>query len=72
MISIWFFIGVVLVLDGLIITGAAVYGLVVPPAPPPVLWGLHAGLWWGLLILVMGTIYTVKYAPRRSGRNHRD
>ena len=64
MISIWFFIGVVLVIYGLIIVGAAVYGLVVPPAHPPVLYHLHAGVWWGVLILVMGGIYTIKYAPR--------
>ena len=65
MISIWFFIGVVLLAYGLIITGAAAYGLLVPPASPPVLFRLHAGLWWGLLILALGALYTWKYAPRR-------
>ena len=64
MISIWFFIGVVLVIYGLIIVGAAVYGLVVPPAHPPVLLQLHAGIFFFFFFMVMCVIYTWKYAPR--------
>ena len=25
---------------------------------------LHAGIWWGALLLLLGLIYTIKFAPR--------
>jgi hypothetical protein len=65
LISIWFFIGMVLLAYGVIIVGAAVYGFYAPPAHPPVLWRLHAGFWWGLLVLALGVVYTWAYAPWR-------
>lgn len=64
LISIWFFVGVVLLLYGVIVVGAGVYGFFVRPEPAPVLWRLHADFWWGLLLLALGTVYTWKYAPR--------
>jgi hypothetical protein len=65
LISIWFFIGILLLAYGVLITGAGLYGLVWPPARPVVFGELHAGIWWGALLLVLGTVYTVKFSPRR-------
>ena len=45
MISIWFFIGVLLLIYGILILGAGLYGLAHPPEV--VLAKLHAGIWWG-------------------------
>jgi len=64
-IPIWFFIGALLAVYGVLILGAGLYGLVHPPAVE--LAGLHAGVWWGALLLVIGTGYVVKYRPRRQG-----
>jgi len=64
-ISIWFFIGVVLVVYGALILGAGVYGLFVPPAHPVVLNELHAGVWWGAILLAGGIVYVVKFNPKR-------
>jgi hypothetical protein len=64
MISIWFFIGVLLVAYGLLICGAGLYDYVVPPVAPTVLAELHAGIWWGALILVMGVFYSWHFRPR--------
>jgi hypothetical protein len=66
-VSIWFFIGIELVIYGLLIFGAGVYQLFVPPANPVVLFKLHAGVWWGAILLLGGTIYCVKFWPRKGG-----
>jgi hypothetical protein len=67
-ISIWFFIGVLLLVYGLLITGAGIYDLIVPPNEQPVLAQLHAGIWWGGLLVALGGIYCYRFFP---GRAHR-
>jgi hypothetical protein len=64
MISIWFFIGVLLVAYGVLTLGAGVYEYFVPPAQPTVLAELHAGIWWGAFILALGALYSWKFYPR--------
>ena len=65
MISIWFFIGALLLVYGVLITGAGVYDLVSPPANPPVLANLHAAVWWGALLIVLGAVYVIRFRPGR-------
>ena len=65
-ISIWFFIGVLLVIYGVLILGAGIYDLFYPPSIEVVLAKLHASLWWGAVILVMGIVYTKVFMPHRS------
>ena len=64
-ISIWFFIGLSLLVNGILIFGAGVWEIVRPPANPVVLFHLHANVWWGALLLILGLIYCVKFAPGR-------
>lgn len=64
-ISIWFFIGVLLLIYGVIITASGTYGLFVPPERKVVMGQLHAPLWWGALLLVLGAIYTLHFRPGR-------
>jgi hypothetical protein len=64
MISIWFFIGVLLLIYGVLILGAAIYDAEVPPAHPVVLDNLHAGIYWGVLLILMGGLYVLKFRPR--------
>ncbi|MGC1832744.1 MAG: hypothetical protein WA714_06760 [Candidatus Acidiferrales bacterium] len=64
-ISIWFFIGISLLFNGVLILGAGLYQLVHPPTVPVVLFRLHAGIWWGALLLVVGLVYCIRYAPSR-------
>lgn len=67
MISIWFFIGISLAVNGALILAAGIYQLVRPPLNPGVvLFHLHAGVWWGATLLVVGLVYCLKYAPRHS------
>jgi hypothetical protein len=62
-IPIWFFIGALLAVYGVLILGAGVVGLVHPPHVA--LAGLHAGVWWGALLLAIGLGYVIAFRPRR-------
>lgn len=66
MISIWYFIGISLAVNGALILGAGIYQLLVPPANPGiVLFQLHANVWWGAVLLVLGLVYCIRYRPGR-------
>jgi len=65
-ISIWFFIGVSLAVNGALILAAGIYQVVKPPLDPGVvLFNLHANVWWGAVLLLVGLIYCIRFAPRR-------
>lgn len=64
-ISIWFFIGLLLFMYGLLILGAGIYNFYVPPKVPVVLESLHAGIWWGALLLLIGGFYCWRFNPKR-------
>ena len=57
MISIWIFIGILLIVYGFLIMGQGMWELFVPPAKPVVLAELRAPLWWGALILILGGVF---------------
>ena len=66
MISIWFFIGVSLAVNGALILAAGIYQVVNPPLDPGVvLFNLHANVWWGAVLLLLGLMYCIRFAPRR-------
>jgi len=65
-ISIWFFIGLSLLVNGLLILVSGIYELVYPPMAPVVLFRLHASLWWGGLLTAIGAIYCVYYVPGKN------
>jgi hypothetical protein len=65
MISIWFFIGVLLLVYGVLILGAGIYDLWNPAAHPVVRSDLHAGIWWGALLVAMGAVYSLRFRPGR-------
>ena len=67
MISIWFFIGISLAVNGALILAAGIYQLVSPPENPAiVLFNLHANVWWGALLLIVGLFYCIRYRPTRN------
>lgn len=65
-ISIWFFIGGLLAVYGVLILAAGIYQIGHPPQPPVVLERLHAGVWWGALLLAVGLIYLRVFRPGKS------
>jgi hypothetical protein len=64
-VSIWFFIGISLFVNGILITGAGVWEVLHPPANPVVLFNLHANVWWGAILLVIGLFYCLQFKPRK-------
>ena len=66
MISIWFFIGISLAVNGALILGCG--NLPVGESSSESRRGalhLHANVWWGAVLLVFGLVYCFKFAPRR-------
>lgn len=63
MLPVWFFIGVLLLIYGVIIlcTGLEEYS---HPAPV-VLAKYHASVWGGILLVALGGFYTLKFWPRK-------
>ena len=64
-ISIWFFIGLSLLVNGILITGAGIWEWISPPVTRVVLFQYHANAWWGALLLVIGVFYCARFAPER-------
>ena len=67
MVSIWFFIGISLLVNGMLILGAGLYEVWHPPAleGQVVLFKLHAGVWWGALMTLIGAVYCYYFKPRQ-------
>jgi len=67
LIPVWFFVGLLLGIYGLLICAS---GLAEWSNPPhTVLAELHAPVWWGAFLVVIGVIYSVLFWPRRHGPN---
>ena len=67
-ISVWYFIGVLLTIYGVLITGAGLYDLLTGVRRDTVMAGSHPGVWWGALLLVLGGIYVYFFSPGRRKR----
>jgi hypothetical protein len=65
LISIWFFVGAILLVYGALIFATGIYELFHPPEKPVVLAHLHASIWWGALLLILGAFYFWRFAPGR-------
>lgn len=63
MLPVWFFIGVLLFVYGIIILITALTEWSHPPAV--VLSSLHPGVWGGIILLLIGGFYVVRFRPRR-------
>ena len=64
-VPIWFFIGGMLLVYGILITGAGLYSLAFPPPEEErvALYSLHADIWWGLIMSITGLFYCLRYKP---------
>ncbi len=68
-ISIWFFIGSILEVYGIIIFIASIYYAGVPDGHKVVLDNLHAGIWWGILLIIIGGMYLIIFRPGKAKKS---
>jgi len=64
-LSIWFFTGLCLGVNGLLIFARGVYEIMYPPAENVVLSDLHANVWWGAVLLIIGLLFSIRHSPAR-------
>jgi hypothetical protein len=62
-ISIWFFIGVLLTVYGVMILGYGLWEIITGVTANVVLANLHAPVWWGAIMLALGLFYGVRFRP---------
>jgi len=72
-IPVWFFVGILLLVYGAMIFATGIYEVSHPPENRVVLYDLHANIWWGGLLVILGLIYTLHFSPakeraRREGK----
>lgn len=65
-IPIWWFAGLLMLAYGIVIFTTGLWELAHPPAHPPVLNQLHAPIWWGALLTIIGLSYLIRFHPRKS------
>ena len=63
MLPVWFFIGILLFIDGIIIFITSVGEWSHPTAV--VLSQLHPGVWAGIVLFAIGNFYVLRFWPRR-------
>jgi len=60
MLPVWFFIGVILVIYGVMILGQGILEYSDPPVA-----NYHASVWWGIVLAIVGAILFQKFYPRK-------
>jgi hypothetical protein len=63
MLPVWFFIGVLLTIYGVIILITSIVDYSQPSTA--VLSQYHPGIWGGIVLLLVGGFYTLKFRPRQ-------
>lgn len=57
--SIWYFVGIILTLMGIVVTLSGVYYYFYPNDHVTVLSHLHPSIWWGGVMIVFGLIFYI-------------
>jgi len=64
MVPVWFFVGVILLIYGVLILATGIYEFSNPPST--VLANLHPALWWGGVLTILGGVYVYIHMPKKS------
>ncbi|MGA2444774.1 MAG: hypothetical protein ABSG50_04995 [Opitutaceae bacterium] len=66
-IPIWFFIGILLAVYGVLIFASGIYyGWISPPIHKVVFADKHVDVWWGLLLVLIGGFYVLRFRPGKT------
>jgi len=65
MLSVWFWVGIILLIYGLIVTGAGVY-YISNPETVTVLHRLNPSLWWGAIMVLAGILLLLVGRPGKA------
>ncbi len=57
---IWYFVGLMLLIMGVIVEAAGIYLLYETPEKTTVLSNLHPNIWWGVIMIICGGAYYLK------------
>lgn len=68
MLSVWFFIGILLLVYGLIILVVSLLEYSHPA--PVVLASYHLNVWAGIVLTLFGGFYTIRFRPRSKRPDH--
>jgi hypothetical protein len=60
-IPVWFFVGFLFLVYGFLILGSGLAEW--SHSPDTVLAGLHAPVWWGGVLIIVGTVYCAAFRP---------
>ena len=63
MLPVWFFIGLILIIYGILICGTGIYEM--NNLPDTVLANLHAPVWWGIILAIVGAIFFQRFYPHK-------
>jgi FtsH-binding integral membrane protein len=63
--SIWFFVGLMLLIVGSLVCLAGIIDFVSPPERKTVLAGTHPAIWWSLLMIVSGGLFLFTHRNKR-------
>ncbi len=63
-VPVWFFVGVILLIYGLLILGSGISQL--SQSPTTVLGELHPAVWWGAILTVIGGVYVYLFKPKKT------
>jgi FtsH-binding integral membrane protein len=63
-IPIWFFVGIIMLIYGILICITGITEFSNPPKT--VLANLHAPIWWGAVLAAFGGLFTFLFRPKKS------
>ena len=66
-IPVWLFVGIILLVYGILILATGIREFANPP--DTVLANLHAPLWWGGIMAVVGAVYAYLFRPGKKARD---
>ena len=65
-IPVWFFVGILLLVYGALIFATGIYEIANPPIDKVVLYDLHASVWWGGVLVILGVFFSLRFSPARA------